>query len=156
MSAENKSLVRRWFREIWSKGKLAVADQIVATNYANHDPAGPMPEPGREGFKKHVITYRNAFPDLTLAINDILAEGNKVTVRWTARGTHKGELMGIAPTGKQTTLTGISVIRIAGGKLAEHWVTWDTFGMMQQLGVIAPLGQTTGQTAGVSAAAAKQ
>src|ERR1041384_761598 len=100
MSAENKALVRRWFKEIWSKGKLTIADEIVAPNYANYDPAAPMPEPGREGFKKHVTTYRAAFPDLTLTINDTLAEGNKVTVRWMARGTHKGILMGFAPPGK--------------------------------------------------------
>ena len=70
MSAENKALVRRCFKEIWSKGKLAVIDQIVAPNYTNHDPAGPMPEPGREGLKKHVTAYRIAFPDLTLTIDD--------------------------------------------------------------------------------------
>ena len=147
MSAENKTLVRRWFKDIWSKGNLAVADQIVATNYANHDPAAPMPESGLEGLKKHVTTYRTAFPDLTLTIDDILAEGNKVTVRWTARGTHKGALMGIAPTGKQVTLTGISVIRTTGGKVAEQWVTWDTLGMMQQLGAVPPVGQATEQIA---------
>ena len=147
MSAENKTLVRRWVKDIWSKGNLAVADEIVASNYANHDPAGPMPESGLEGFKKHVTTYRTAFPDLALTVDDILAEGNKVTVRWTARGTHKGTLMGIPPTGKQVTLTGISVIRTTGGKVAEQWVTWDTLGMMQQLGAIPPLGQATEQTA---------
>ena len=147
MSAENKALVRRWMRDVWSKGKLALADEIVASNYANHDPAGPMPESGLEGFKKHVTTYRTAFPDLTLTIDDMLADGNKVTVRWTARGTHKGILMGISPTGKEITTTGISVIRIAGGKVAEHWVTWDSLGMMQQLGAVPPLGQATEQTA---------
>ena len=143
MSAENKMLVRRWFKEVWSKGNLAVADQIVAQNYANHDPAAPMPESGREGLKKHVTAYRTAFPDLTLTLNDILAEGRKVMVRWTARGTHKGTLMGIAPTGKQVTMTGISVVRIAGGKVAEQWVNWDTLGMIQQLNVVPPLGQQT-------------
>jgi steroid delta-isomerase-like uncharacterized protein len=147
VSAENKTLVRRWFKEVWSKGNLAVADQIVAANYANHDPASPMPEPGREGLKKHVTTYRTALPDLTITVDEALAEGNKVTVRWTARGTHKATLMGIAPTGKQVTLTGISVIRISGGKVAEHWVTWDTLGMMQQLGAVPPLGQATEQAA---------
>ena len=147
MSAENKALVRRWFKEIWSKGNLAVADEIVASNYANHDSAGPMPESGLEGLKKHVTTYRTAFPDLTLTVDDMLADGNKVTVRWTARGAHKGTLMAISPTGKEITTTGISVIRIAGGKVAEQWVTWDTLGMMQQLGAVAPLGQATEQTA---------
>ena len=147
MSAENKTLIRRFFKEVWSKGKLAVADQIVAANYANHDPAGPMPEPGREGLKKHVTAYRTAFPDLTFTIDDVLAEGNKVTVRWTSRGTHEGVVMGIAPTGKQITLTGISVHRITSGKVTESWVTWDTLGMMQQLGAIPAVGQATEQAA---------
>jgi steroid delta-isomerase-like uncharacterized protein len=145
MSAENKALVRRWFKEFWSKGNLAVADQIVAPNYANHDSAGPMPEPGREGLKKHMTAYRTAFPDLTFSIDDVLAEGNKVTVRWTSRGTHKGAVMGIAPTGKPFTITGISVVRVTSGKVAEGWVTWDTLGMLQQLGAIAPLGQAPEQ-----------
>jgi len=147
MSAENKTLVRRWFKEVWSKGNLAVADQIVATNFANHDPAGPMPEPGREGLKKHVTAYRTAFPDLTFTIDDALAEGNKVTVRWTSRGTHKGVVMGIAPTGRQFTIAGISVVRITSGKVAESWVTWDTLGMLQQLGAVPPLGQAPEQAA---------
>jgi steroid delta-isomerase-like uncharacterized protein len=147
MSAENKTLVRRLVKEVWSKGNLAVADQIVAPNYVNHDPAAPMPEPGREGLKKHVAAYRTAFPDLTLTVDDALAEGNKVTIRWSARGTHKGELMGIAPTGKQVTMTGISVVRITSGKVAEAWVTWDALGMLQQLGAIPPLGQATEQAA---------
>jgi len=147
MSAENKSLVRRWFKEIWNKGNLARADQIVAPNYANHDPAAAMPESGLAGFKKHVTTYRTAFPDLAIAVDDILADGNKVTVRWTARGTHKGTLLGIQPTGKEITTTGISLIRIAAGKVAEHWVTWDTLGMMQQLGAVPLLGQAMGETA---------
>src|SRR5260370_36402142 len=110
-----------------------------------------VPGANLKGFKKQVTAYRNAFPALTLAIADILAEGNKVTVRWTARGTHKGELMGIAPTGKQTILTGISIIRIAGGKVAEHWGTWDKLRMRQQLGAVPTLGQATGQTDRVSA-----
>jgi steroid delta-isomerase-like uncharacterized protein len=140
MSAENKALVRRWIKEIWNKGNLAVADEIVATNYVNNDSAAPMPESGREGFKKHVTTYRTAFPDLKLSIDDIVSDGNKVTVRWTARGTHKGTLLGIQPTGKGIATTGISVVRLVGGKVAEQWVTWDTLGMMQQFGAIPPLG----------------
>ena len=145
MSAENKTLVRRLIKEVWSKGNFAVADQIVAPNYANHDTANPMPEPGREGLKKRVTAYRTAFPDVTFTIDDILAEGNKVTVRSTVRGTHKGVLMGFAPTGKQVTVAVITVVRIAGGKVAESWVSFDTLGMLQQLGAIPPLGQATEQ-----------
>lgn len=77
MSAENRALVRRRFKEIWAKGNLALADQIVASNYANHDPAAPMPGPGREGFKKHVTMYRTAFPDLHTPIDDIIADGKR-------------------------------------------------------------------------------
>ena len=137
MSAENKALVRRCFKEIWSKGNVDAIDQLVAANYANHDPAGPMPATGRDGLKQHVTAYRTAFPDLTFTVDDIVAEDNKVTARWTARGTHKGTLLGIAPTGRPVTTEGISVLRIANGKIAEAWVTWDTLGMMQQLGAAA-------------------
>ena len=147
MSAQNKALVRRWFKEIWSKGNLAVADQIVAPNYANHDPAGAMPDTGREGLKKHATMYRTAFPDLQFAIDDLTVEGNKVTVRWTARGTHQGELMGITPTSKKFSITGISILRIANGKIAEQWVNWDTLGLLQQLGAFPPLGQNKSQAA---------
>jgi steroid delta-isomerase-like uncharacterized protein len=142
MSAENKTLTRRWFKELWSKGNLAVADEIVAANYTNNDPAAPMPGEGREGLKKHVMMYRTAFPDLQIPIDDITADANKVTVRWTASGTHKGELMGIAPTGKTMSVAGISILRIANGRIAEQWVTWDTLGMLRGIGAVPPLGQT--------------
>jgi len=94
-----------------------------------------MPGTGRDGLRQHIIAFRSAFPDLTITVDDLLAEDNKVTARWTARGTHKGTLLGILPTGKEVTTEGISVIRIANGKIAESWVTWDTLGLMQQLGV---------------------
>ena len=147
MSAENKAVVRRLIKEVWNKGNLGVVDEIVATNYANHDPAAPMPESGREGLKEHVTAYRTGLPDLQLAIDDIMADGNKVIVRWTARGTHKGVLLGVSPTGKQTTVEGISVVRVANGKVAEAWVTWDTLGMLRQLGVGPQLAQAKAQTA---------
>jgi len=139
MSAENKALVRRCFKEIWSKGNVDLIDQLVAANYTNHDPAGPMPGNGRDGLKQHVTAYRTAFPDLTFTVDDIVAEDNKVTARWTARGTHSGTLLGIAPTGKEITTEGISVLRVANGKIAENWVNWDALGLMQQLGLAGPL-----------------
>ncbi len=137
MSAENKALVRRLFEEIWNKGNLSVADQIFATNYAHHDPSSPDFALGPEGEKRRATLYRTAFPDLQLAIQDLVAESDRVVTRWTARGTHRGELRGIAPTGKQFTVTGISIVRISGGKLVEGWVNWDAQGLMEQLGVRA-------------------
>jgi steroid delta-isomerase-like uncharacterized protein len=142
MSAENKALVRRWIKEIWSKGSFGAIEEIVAPNYESHGPTTLMPEAGREGLKEQVSAYRTAFPDLTLTIDDIMADGNNVIARWTARGAHKGTLLGsIRPTGKEVTTTGISIIRITSGKIAEHWVHWDALGMMQQLDIALPIGQ---------------
>lgn len=135
MSAENKAVVRRLFEEVWEKGNLAVADEIFAADYVHHDPSTPDFGRGPEGEKKRATLYRTAFPDLRLTIDDMIAEGDTVVTRWTARGTHKGELRGIAPTGKPVTVTGISVARFSGGKAAEQWVNWDALGMFAQLGV---------------------
>jgi len=135
---ENKTLIRRFIEEVWHKGNMIFVDKNFATNYIDHHPAF-VGLPQREGFKQLVTMYRIAFPDLHFTFEDIVAEGDKVVVRWTARGTHKGPLRGIAPTGKQVTVTGITIFRIAGSKVAERWTNEDTLGMMQQLGVIPPM-----------------
>jgi steroid delta-isomerase-like uncharacterized protein len=141
MATEIKALTRQWFKEVWSRGNLGVADQIVASNYQNHDPAGAMPASGLAGFKQHVTNYRTALPDLVINVDHLAVADDRVTVRWTARGTHKGELFGISPTEKQVTTTGISILRVVSGKIVEHWVNWDTLGMLRQLGA-APQSQT--------------
>jgi steroid delta-isomerase-like uncharacterized protein len=143
MSAEeNRVIVQRWIEEVWNKGNLAVADEIVAVNYANYDPVGPMLEPGRSGLKKLVALYRIAFPDLQFTIEDIVSEGNKVVTRWKAHGTHKGDLMGIPATGNEATTVGISINRILNGEIVEHRTNWDVLGLMQQLGVMRPLARS--------------
>ena len=140
MSTEdNKALVRRIIEEVWNQGNLAVVDELSDENVVNHNPPGP-PLQGPEAFKQFVLMYRSAFPDTHFTIEDEIAEGEKVVTRWTARGTHKGELMGIPPTGKQVTVTGISIDRFAGGKSIESWTNFDTLGMMQQLGVVPAIG----------------
>lgn len=98
---------------------------------------------GREGFKQFVLMYRSAFPDMHITIEDQIAEGDKVVSRWTARGTHQGELMGIPPTGKQATVTGINIERFANGKFVEEWSNFDALGLLQQLGVVTTLGQAS-------------
>ena len=85
--------------------------------------------------------YRTAFPDVRLTVEDNIAEGETVTARWSCKGTHKGDLNGIAPTGKQCTISGISVARFTSGKISESWVNGDALGLMQQLGVVAEVGK---------------
>lgn len=133
----NKAVSRRFLKEIFSQGKLAVADEIIASDHVNGGP-GALPglPPGPEGSKQLVMVYRNAFPDVQFTIDEQIAEGDKVVTRWTAHGTHKGELAGIPPTGKSATVTGMGVDRIVNGKIVESWGLFDQFGMLQQLGAI--------------------
>ena len=142
MSEGNKNVVRRLFEEVWNKGNLPVADELFTPNYDHHDPSTPDFGRGPESEKKRATLYRTAFPDLRLTIEDIIAEGDAVMARWSCRGTHKGDLSGIAPTGKQFTISGVSIARIAGGKMAEGWINWDALGLMQQLGVVPELAKT--------------
>jgi len=136
MSSENKQLVRRLFLELWNQRKLAVADEIFAADYINHDPASPDFGKGPEGVKQTAILYRNAFPDLLFTVDQMIDAGQLVTTRFTSQGTHKGELRGIAPTNKPIKVEGMVVHRISRGRIAEGWVMWDALGMMQQLGVV--------------------
>lgn len=135
---ENKANVRRSFEEGWNQGNIAVYDELTSPNYVGHDPA--MTVQGIEGLKQFVSMYLTAYPDTHFTIEDQIAEGDTVVTRWTARGTHKGPLMGIPPTGKQVTVTGITIDRFANGKGVESWSNYDALGMLQQLGVIPSMG----------------
>jgi steroid delta-isomerase-like uncharacterized protein len=133
---ENKAIFRRMVEEGFNKGNMAVIDELVAANHVNHadNVHGP------EQYKQFISAYRAALPDLKMAIQFQVAEGDKVVNHWAAQGTHRGNLMGIPPTGKQVTITGTYIARIANGKILEEWGNMDTLGMMQQLGVIPPMG----------------
>jgi steroid delta-isomerase-like uncharacterized protein len=131
-----QSLVHRVIEEFWNQGQLSVADELFTADYVRHDPATADLAGGVDGARAGCVRFRTAFPDLRLTVADLLMDGDKAVVRWTTSGTHQGDLMGIAPTGKKVGLTGISIMRFAGAKVAEEWVNWDTLGMMQQLGVI--------------------
>lgn len=144
MSEENKLIVRRFVEELSSKGDLSVADQLLSPNYSHHDNATPDFGPGPEGERQRVNLYRSAFPDLLFTIEDMIAEGDTVTCRWSSRGTHQGPLSGIAPTGKTITVRGLTINRFGGGKIVEGWVNWDALGMLQQLGVIPTLFKAKG------------
>lgn len=134
-SEQNKAIVTRAIEEPW-KGNLAVVDELVASDYVGHDPASPEPLRGPEGVKEFIATYRAAFPDAQITVKQQLAEGELVATRWSGRGTHEAELLGIQPTGKQVTVSGLTISRLSGGKIVEEFQNWDTLGMLQQLGAI--------------------
>lgn len=135
MSTEqNMTVVRRWVEEAWNRGHLALADELYPQDYVLH--YLPTPVYGAEGLKQFVRTYRAAFPDLHVTIEDMMAAGDKVVWRFTIRGTHRGDFQGIAPTGRPITVTGIVYSRFDGGKWVEDWANADALGMLQQLGVI--------------------
>ncbi len=141
MSTEkNKTTIRRVFKEVFNKGTLAMIPELIAPNYVFRSPLG-MEFKGPEGFKQMVTISRTAFPDLRLTIDDILAEGDMVAIRYTLRGSHKGDFGGIAPTGKQLEITGALFVRLAGGKEVEAFEFFDSLAMYQQLGVAPPMGQ---------------
>jgi steroid delta-isomerase-like uncharacterized protein len=135
MSEENKAIARREV-EMFSTGDFSIADEIYSDDYVGHDPAKPEPIRGIEGAKEEAAGYRAAFSDLTLTIDNQVAEGEYVVTRWTARGTHDGDLEGIAPTGVNATTGGISITRIVDGKIVEDHTQWDALGLMTQLGVV--------------------
>ncbi len=142
MSEGNKFVIRRLFEELWNKGNLSLADELFTPNYQHHDASSPDFGRGPESEEKRAALYRAAFPDLQLTIEDIIAEGQTVMARWSCRGTHKGDLSGIVPTGKQVTISGVSIARFTNGKMVEGWVNWDALGLMQQLGVVPELART--------------
>jgi steroid delta-isomerase-like uncharacterized protein len=138
MSTEdNKAIVRRFFAE-YDRGNLDGAEEILATDFVNHQSDNTVQN--REEFKQLGSAFLMAFPNRQETIEDQVAEGDKVATRLTFTGTHSGELMGIPPTGRQVTFTALTIDRLAGGKIAERWHLFDTLGMMQQLGVIPPMG----------------
>jgi steroid delta-isomerase-like uncharacterized protein len=136
---EYKALLQRWI-DVWHAGDLAAVDEFVTPDYVRHDPnvsevCGPDAE------KQLIAMYRAAFPDLRFAVEDMVAEGDKVVTRLTARGTHRGELLGIPPTGRAIAISAMEIYRFDGDKIAEQWVVGDVLGLLQQLGAIPAPGQ---------------
>lgn len=133
---ENKALIRRLVEGVWTTGNLDAADDFLAPNMVDHAAQMGGGLGDREGFKNQVRMFRTAFPDGHTRIDDMIAEGDKVVLRWTDGGTHRGEFMGIAPTGRPVSITGIDIYRIADGKIVEYWANEDELGLLRQLGAI--------------------
>jgi predicted ester cyclase len=138
MSEENKAILRRVTDEVFSQGNLDLVDELFAADYVLHDPGIPGGElRGPEDFKQRWVSmFRTAFPDLQLSVEDQVAEGDKVVTRYVGRGTHRGELMGIAPTGMEVSVGGSIISRVSGDRIEEEWNNFDALGMMQQLGAV--------------------
>ena len=138
---ENKAIARRWFEESGNRHNVAIVDELFTPDYVNHA-LGAAPGGGREAEKHLIEGMLTAFPDMRFTIEDMVAEGDKVVVRYTIQGTHQGAFMGLPATGKAFTTTAIVILRFENGKIAEEWFQGDDLGMMQQLGVIPAAGQT--------------
>jgi steroid delta-isomerase-like uncharacterized protein len=132
---ENKAIVRR-FGQVWGKGTQAAVDEFADANLSVHYPMLPEPIRGPAEFKQFLAQFHTAFPDANLVFDDMIAEDDKVVVRWTLRGTHQRELLGIQSTGKKVAWTGITIYRLARGKVVEERGEEDALGLLRQLGVI--------------------
>jgi steroid delta-isomerase-like uncharacterized protein len=137
MSEENKALIRRWMEEVWNKGRAEAIDEMFAEDGVAHG----LSEAGQElrgpgGFRPFFQSFRDAFPDIQVIVEDTVAEGDKVAARCTVRGRHQGNTLGFAATGQPTEFTGICIVRIKDGKIVEAWNNFDFMGMFQQLGVL--------------------
>ena len=140
MSVEyNKAIARQFFEEAYNTGNTSLLEQLLAPTYVDYK-APPGTPSGPQGIAAVITLFRHAFPDLRFTIEDQVAEGDEVVTRYTFRGTQQGELMGIAPTGKQVSIGGISIYRIADGKMQQAWIEYDMLGLLQQLGVVPSMG----------------
>ena len=143
----NMEVFRRVVEDGFGKGDLTALDEVVAPQFAEHQPGLP---PTREGLKAMITELRRIFPDLTFTIEDMTTDGDKVWGRLRARGTHQGEMMGSPPTGKPMDITVIDIIRVVDGKLVEHWGVPDRFSQLEQLGLLPGAAADNRRSAGSS------
>jgi steroid delta-isomerase-like uncharacterized protein len=137
---ENKALVHRFIQECWNQGESASVPAVVAPDVHLHDSVFPLLPRGAQALRRHLDTCRRAFPDIHFTVNDTIAERNEVVVHWTCRGTHDGEFLGMPPTHKQAVITGTSIYRLDGQRIAEEWVHWNLLSLTGQLGIPQPPG----------------
>jgi steroid delta-isomerase-like uncharacterized protein len=138
MTSENEALIRRWFEEVWNKGRAEAIDEMFAADGLAHGLSDDSGEPlrGPTAFKEFHTRFREAFPDLQVTVEDTVTEGNKIVARCTVRGKHSGDSLGFAATQAPTEFTGISIIRVKDGQIVEAWNNFDFMTMYRQLGAI--------------------
>lgn len=149
MSAGNKALIRRLYEEVWNKRKFEVINEILSPSHALQAPnvAGSAAAVGPEAYRRQLMLFLSGYPDLHWAIEDLIAEENKVVACWTVTGTHKGDFMGIPPTNIKVSVDGMIIHHIAKGKIMDSYSSWDALGMMQQLGAVTAIAQAKSLTA---------
>ncbi|HUX27546.1 MAG TPA: ester cyclase [Terracidiphilus sp.] len=135
-SDQNKKVVQKFVDECWNQGNFNHASELLADQVRFHDPVFPNLNAGIQNIKSHIEGCRRAFPDLKFTIDDTIAERNEVVNHWTARGTHKGQFLGMQPTNRKVTINGTSIYRLEGSKIAEAYANWDLATMMAQVGVV--------------------
>lgn len=134
MSAENENLVSRFFEEFCTERRSELADELISPDYVAHGPQAP-PAEGPDGVRQRVALYQESV-DGRWNVNEIFSIGDRVVARWTGTGVHRGELMGVEPTGEPISVDAISIFRIADGQIAEEWTVWDALGLLQQVGAV--------------------
>lgn len=135
IAAENKALVRRFYKEVYVDWNMALADQVVSPQFISHD--WPEHSIGPKAFRDYYSAIRSAVPDAKYEVDDLIAEDDKVVVRWRLIGTHKRNFRGIAPSGRSITLKGIAIYRVEHGQLMERWVVSDLHGLLEEIGAFA-------------------
>ena len=143
MSEANKAVARRYNAEIVNQGNLALIDELFSADSIYRGPNFPELR-GREARKQYFASLRSAVPDLHVTLDELIAEGDKVVLRWSLTGTHRGEFQGIASTGKKVSISGISILCLTSGMITDEFQEWDSLGYMQQLGVAPALVQVAG------------
>jgi len=143
MPIDNKSIVRRLYEEVWNMRRLEVIDELISPSHALQiaDATYPGTGIGPEAYARTVVEFVTAFPDMKFTVLDLIAENDKVVACWNISGTHQGVFRGLAPTGKKISVDGSTVNQLANGKIMDSNVSWDLWGLMQQLGAIPALGQ---------------
>lgn len=135
-------IVRRWFEDLFNRGELSVADEILAADVDYHGPPSLSPQTvtGPDDIKEYVEVYATAFPDLRYTVDAVSEADDAVYVRWSATGTHESDLFGIEPTGEVFTISGINVFHVEADRITEIHSAWDTLEMVQELGVVPDVG----------------
>lgn len=140
MSEEIRSLITEYVQKVWTEGDAGFISSNIAEDFVPHFLFSHLPR-DRKGFEAYVATFRTAFPDLEVELEDLVVEGDKAAFRWTAYGTHDGPLMGVPPTGESVRFGGLSLFRVESGQLAEGWAQADVMGVMTQIRAIDPPGK---------------